>query len=139
MNKEKLIQSLKQIRSLVEDSLLELSAIHKTDISEKKIQQSKCFSGEIDFDMNERAFIKKYGKGMSGPKKFVLILAYLVKGKVGQEKSLSEIENHWNKMTSLVGGKFNRFYSARAKENNWVDSKKTGFYQLTSDWKKIFQ
>lgn len=138
MDKEKLIQNLTQIQSLIEDSLLELSATHKTDVGERKVQRSKAFSVEVDFNMNERAFIKKYGKGMSGPRKFVLILAYLVKGKVGQEKSLSEIENHWNKMTSLVRGKFNRFYSARAKENNWVDSKKTGFYQLTSDWKKIF-
>jgi len=145
MNKEKLIQSLKQIRSLVEDSLLELSAIHKTDISEKKIQQSKYFSGEIDFDMNERAFIKKYGKGMSGPKKFVLILAYLVKGEVGKEKSIKEIRKHWSKMTSLLKnrrgekGEFNTYYSTTAKDNNWVDSKKYGFWFLTEDWKKIFK
>ena len=89
--------------------------------------------------MGERAFIKKHSKSISGPKKFVLILAYLVKGEIGKEKSLEEIKRHWNKMTSLLKGKFNPFYSVTAKDNSWVDSKKYAFYFLTSDWKEIFR
>jgi len=54
-------------------------------------------------------------------------------------KSLEEIKRHWNKMTSLLKGKFNPFYSVTAKDNSWVDSKKYAFYFLTSDWKEIFR
>ena len=139
MNKEKLIQNLEQIKRLIEKCLLGFSGKVKSEIMEEAIEQSTSLLREVDFNMNERAFIKKYSKGMSGSKKFVLVLAYIVKDKVGLEKSLNEIKGQWNKMTSLLKGKFNRYYSATAKENNWVDSKKTGFYHLTLNWKDIFQ
>ena len=42
---------------------------------------------EITFSLNERAFMKKYTKEMSGSQKFTLLLARLVEGKVGQEIS----------------------------------------------------
>ena len=139
MNKDKLIQNLEQIKKLTEECLLGFSSKVKPETVGGTIEQSTFLLREVDFDINERAFIKKYSKGMSGPKKFVLILVYLVKGKIGLEKSLNEIKKQWNRMTSLLKGKFNRYYSSTAKENNWVDSKKTGFYHLTLNWKDIFQ
>jgi len=144
MDKEKLIQNLEQIKKLTEECLSGFSAIIKSEIVEDKIKQSISLSGEVDFDMNERAFIKKYSKRMNGPKKFVLILAYLVKGKIEEEKPVVEIRKHWNRMTALFkarkgeSGKFNTYYSTTAKDNNWVDSKKYGFWHLTSNWAEIF-
>jgi hypothetical protein len=138
MNREIFIQKLEQIKNLTEECLSEISSKPELKTKRKNTERSISSLVNIDFDMNERAFIKKYSQGMGGPKKFVLVLAYLVKGKVGLEKTLTEIEKRWNKMTSLLKGKFNRYYSARAKENNWVDSRKSGFYFLTKNWKEIF-
>lgn len=144
MDKEKLVQNLEQIKKLTEECLLVLLGKAKSEIVEDKIKQPISLSGEVDFDMNERAFIKKYSKGLSGPRKFVLILAYLVKGKIGEEKPIVEIKKHWNKMTALFKtrrgetGKFNTYYSTTAKDNNWVDSKKYGFWHLISNWTEIF-
>lgn len=106
--------------------------------SKTKNSQPEAEFSKIDFDMSKRAFIKKYGKRLSGPKKFVLMLSCLVKGKVGGEISMEEIKKHWDKMTSLFGGKFNTYYSTTAKDNNWADSKKHGTWFLTKDWQNIF-
>ena len=86
-------------------------------------------------------FIKEHVKGMSGPKKFVLLLSWLVKGALKTEVSLSDIQVQWNKMTrkSLLGMEFNRFFPAQARENNWVESKKKGSYNLRPSWKDIFK
>jgi len=97
----------------------------------------------LNFDMNIRAFIHKFSSGMSGPKKFVLLLAFLVKGEIGKEESLKNIEKNWAKLTSLLRnrkdekGEFNRFYPGTAKVSNWVTSKKQGYYCLTPNWKEI--
>lgn len=94
----------------------------------------------IDFTLNERTFIKRYSPDKSsGPKKFTLLLAYLVKGEVDKNIKLSEVKKHWNKMKakSLLGGEFNMFYPNKAKENGWVDSKEYGSYNLTDEWENI--
>ena|SRR2546428_116420 len=95
-------------------------------------------SQELDFDMPMRAFVKTHGQKLSGPKKFVLLAAYLAKGQEGKEVQLKEIERHWNRTTSLMGGRFNRFYSNIAKENGWVNTRKAGIYILRQSWKAIF-
>ncbi len=94
----------------------------------------------VDFSTPLRAFIKRYSGGMSGAKKFTLVLAYLAKGDLEKEILLTDIEKHWNRMTSktLLGMKFNRFYTAQAKENDWVDVAKQGSYHLRPNWKSIF-
>jgi len=141
MNKERIIQKLRHIKAFTEECITELSSkeILKKIPIRKLLKVQPIIPVKINFDMGERAFIKKHSKSISGPKKFVLILAYLVKGEIGKEKSLEEIKRHWNKMTSLLKGKFNPFYSVTAKDNSWVDSKKYAFYFLTSDWKEIFR
>jgi len=99
MDREKIIQKLHQIKILIEECIGELSPkkILKKISSEKLSEIKPVIPTKINFSMNKRAFIKKYSKGMSGPKKFVLILAYLVKGEIGKEKSLDEIKKHWKK------------------------------------------
>ena len=96
---------------------------------------------EFDFTSSDRGFVKRHGRGMSGPKKFVLLLAYLARGEVGKEIALGEIQKRWNKMTasSLLGGKFNSFYSNAAKDNDWVETKKAGVYALRPQWKEAIR
>ena len=95
---------------------------------------------QVDLNIPIRPFIKKHAKGMSGPKKFTLLLAKLAKGDLKAEIALSEIERNWNKMrsTSLMGMNFNRFYPIQAKNNDWVDSARKGFYKLRPSWRQIF-
>lgn len=90
----------------------------------------------LSFDHNPRAFMKKYGRGASGPQKFTLLLARLTKGNTTRETALGELEKHWNSMKSLMDGPFNRAHPVRAKDNGWVDSPKRGVYVLTSSWKE---
>jgi hypothetical protein len=93
-------------------------------------------SVEINFSLNERAFVKRYTAGKSGPKKFTLLLAYLAKGKVGENISLSDIKKHWNKMKSILG-EFNMFYPNDAKTRGWVDVDGHGIYKLTEEWEQV--
>lgn len=97
-------------------------------------------AAHVDFSSNIRAFVKQYAGGMSGPQKFALLLAYLTKGDSSKRISLEEIQRHWNKMTAkgLLGGKFNRFYSATARERDWVSTEKSGLYYLRPSWREIF-
>jgi hypothetical protein len=98
-------------------------------------------SVKLDFTKSERAFVKVHARGLSGPKKFVLLLAHLAKGGIGKEVSLNEVQKRWNKMTAgtLLGCKFNTFYSNTAKDNGWVDTKEKGIYVLTSSWKEVLE
>ena len=96
-------------------------------------------SAKLDFGKSERAFIKAYAKGLSGTRKFVLLIAYTAKGQVGKEVELNDVSKRWNKMTALLGGKFNRFFSNTAKDDGWVDTRKKGIYVLTSSWKEALE
>lgn len=116
------------------------SAVFGVKSSSKQIKKTIVSPAKIDFDIPIRAFIKKYAKGMSGPKKFTLLLSWFVKGDLKKEMSLKELEKNWNKMTakSLLRGKFNRFYPAEARANDWVDLRIKGFYNLRPSWSDIF-
>jgi len=83
--------------------------------------------------------MKSCAKGLSGPKKFALLLSWLTKGDLKKEVELKEIEGHWNRMTSLLEMKFNRFFPAQAKDNDWVQSKKKGLYNLRPAWRDILK
>ncbi|MFA6918899.1 MAG: hypothetical protein WC244_02160 [Patescibacteria group bacterium] len=93
----------------------------------------------IDFSINERAFVKRYAISKSGPKKFTLLLAYFAKGEVNKNIKLSEIKEYWEKKMSAKNmlGKFNMFYPNDAKNRGWVDSKEHGKYNLTNEWKNV--
>jgi len=94
-------------------------------------------NASMDFSLPERAFFKRYAGSLSGSKKFVLLVAYLAKGKSGSAVSLSDVTKHWNKMTSLLG-EFNMAFTNRARESGWVDTTKTGVYVLHGLWKEAF-
>lgn len=93
-------------------------------------------SAQLDFDLPDRAFVKQYARGLSGPKKFVLLLAFMTRGSTGKDVQLSEVEKLWNRMTSpsLLGYRFNRFYPITAREHGWVSLKKKGVYTLRNTW-----
>jgi uncharacterized protein YkuJ len=114
-------------------------AVFGSDTKEKRVSaKTSDVKTDIDFSINERAFVKRYTTDKSGPKKFTLLLAYLAKGEIDKNIELSEIKKHWGKMTSkALLGKFNMFYPNDAKTRGWIDSKEYGNYNLTNEWKTI--
>lgn len=109
------------------------SRVGKNIMTPKKITNS-----DIDFSLNERAFVKRYTIDKSGPKRFTLLLAYFSKGEVNKNIELSEIKKHWNKMAAkTLLGKFNMFYPNDAKTRGWINSKEYGSYNLTNEWKNV--
>lgn len=93
---------------------------------------------KLDYSVNIRAFVKRFVAGKSGPKKFVLLLAYLAKEDVKKNIALSDVRKEWNKMSAKnLLGKFNRFYPNEAKTQGWVDPVEYGTYRLAEGWKKI--
>ena len=125
-------QDIKQLIARVEK--LE-QVVFGNSAPKKKVKIAKGV-GESDFSLNKKAFVKRYAAGKSGPKRFTLLLAYIVKGEIGKTTQLNEIKKHWNKMSAKdLLGKFNAFYSNKAQEKGWIDSKKYGTYCLTKEWK----
>ena len=96
----------------------------------KKSQQMT----QLDFSLPVRPFIKRYARGASGPRKFAILVARLAKGDAKAEVAFKDIEKQWNKMTQLMGGRFNSAHASRARDNGWVDSPKHGVYKLLGDW-----
>ncbi len=130
MANENLTEIIKRIEKLEE-------AVFGDEKNKKKLPP-KISSHDIDFSINERPFVKRYAVDKSGPKKFTLLLAYLVKGEVDKSFELSDIKNRWNKMSAKnMLGKFNMFYPNDAKNRGWVDSKEYGKYNLTNEWENV--
>lgn len=138
----KLAAKLRTVQSSVSDCI-DLA----TQLQSARHKPSKCARHTqhrvttVDFGLNQRAFLKRHARKLSGgPKKFVAVLACLAKGDTSKDVPLNDIVQLWNKSSSksLLGMKFNRFFSTTARENGWVDSRKRGFYRLESSWKGIF-
>lgn len=140
MDRDKLISSLQQITILAEECLKHLgNSANPRQLAKKSSSGTRPASSvSIDFDKPLRPFIKQHAGGLSGPKKFVLLLSRLVKGDLKKEVALEVVQGQWNKMKakSLLGLTFNRFYPAQAKENDWVETNKQGFYNLRPNWKQ---
>lgn len=142
-----LLELVKQARDLLDQALTlaKASALDgrsaRTSNPKTSTANTKAKEPRVDFTIPMRAFVKKYGPGMSGAKKFALLVAYLSHGDQTKRVALSEIEKAWNSMTAsnLLGMKFNRLYSVRARESNWVTTEKTGLYYLRPAWKEIFE
>lgn len=139
-----LLARLYQARALVDDCIADIQGQPRRRLARTPSHASQAKSApaprDLDFEANERAFVKAHARGLSGPKKFVLLLAHLTKGKLGVDVELKNIEKHWNRMTApnLLDGKFNRFYTNSAKESGWVNTKKQGMYSLRPQWRDIF-
>lgn len=89
---------------------------------------------DMDFSLPVRPFMRLHAKSLGGPGKFTVLLAWLTKGKAGEQKSLKDIKKAWNHMTEPMGGPFNPAHTTRAKDNGWVDAPKPGFYVLRAGW-----
>jgi len=101
---------------------------------------AKTKSSKLDFSINIRAFVKKFVADKSGPKKFVLLLAYLTKGEIGKNVALGDVRKEWDKMSGKkLLGKFNRFYPNEAKTQGWIDSKEYGIYCLADTWQESYE
>jgi hypothetical protein len=141
--REDLVRRLTRIRELLDESIV-FAAAGKTKRRTASRQPAPVAREQgrrdIDLSMPIRAFVKRFAGGLSGPKKFTLLLAHLAKGDVSKNVSLELIEKNWNKMTAknLLGMKFNRFYSNTAKDHDWVNTDKPGLYHLRPSWKAIF-
>lgn len=142
-DRSKLAEMLGQIKLLVEQCITLIGDETSTRLASKGElrRPSKSTPKALDFHLPERAFVRAYARHLSGPKKFVLLLAYLAKGKISVDVRLRDVEKHWNRMTSpsLLAGKFNRFYSNTARERGWVDTKKAGIYVLRPTWAEVLK
>lgn len=95
-------------------------------------------SRQIDLKLALRPFMKRYRGNLNGSR-FVLLVAHLTQEDLTASVSLKEVSRQWNKMKPLMGGAFNAAYSARAREDGWVDTPKVGMYSVCARWKEIFQ
>ena len=136
MTNANLTATLRQIKILVDDALRgsELQ-IPPEPHKHKPPSSTISHASEIDFSKPIRPFMKVYSSGLSGPKKFVLLLARLSGGEITKEVNLSEIQEAWNRMTVILQMEFNRFFPSQAKDRDWVESKKKGLYNLRPDWR----
>jgi hypothetical protein len=91
-----------------------------------------------DFTLPLRAFVITCGgRKMTGPAKFVLVVAGLTKGDTKVAVGTETIKKAWSKMTEPLGGTFNAAYPTRAKDKAWVESPKKGSYKLRETWTSI--
>ena len=117
----------------------ELVRVSKTASASKAVAKTHVAprpTTKLSFSLNSRAFMNKYAKGVSGSRKFTLLLAHLVQGKTGQEIAGEQIASTWNKMKSVLGGAYNTAHATRAKGEGWINSPKWGHYVLPSTWKE---
>lgn len=141
-NIEEVARKLQQIRMMADECLSQLDVHLRSTLESKgssRQQKNVRATNKMDFSKPVRPFIKQYSKGMSGSKKFTLLLARLAGGEPTKEVALEEIATHWNKMSALMESDFNRFFSSEAKDNDWVESQKRGFYNLRPEWKSILE
>lgn len=137
-NNQQLIAQLQKIRELLD---LVIDLVGSDKVAAKAIARPKKISAQtatLDFDLPERAFFNRYAQSLSGPEKFALVVAYLAKGDESKEIPMRDIEDRWDKMTSLLG-MFNRAHPTRAKDRDLVNSSKKGSYHLRPNWREIIE
>ena len=135
-----LIQRIESARDLLNVALSILSKGQDGATSSRKSAPARTVRGEagqLSFAPNPRAFMKKHGRGLSGSKKFTLLLARFVKGKVGEQASVDKLVSEWNRMKGVMDGAYNPAHATRAKEQGWIDSPKKGVYVLSESWKEV--
>lgn len=103
--------------------------------SAKENPKPAAASRRFDFTLPLRAFVTTHGaRKLSGPQKFVLLVAALAKGDTTVPIDNSRVQREWNRMTEPMGGKFNAAYPTRAQDKGWVESPKRGAYKLRASW-----
>jgi len=130
----------------IDDILNRLDKLEKAVFEKKKTTRAKTpgndtrnNSPELDFTLNERAFVNRFVADQSGPARFTILLAYMVNGNVNNKIALAKIKKTWNNMSGKRHlGKFNMFYPNEAKNRGWADSPERGYYTLTKEWKQSY-
>lgn len=137
-NNSEIVTKLKEIARIIDECIPLLSSDQAQVKTETQKKSPKSHSS-VDFSIPIRPFVKKYSTGMSGPKKFTLLVAYLTNADPKKTVPLEEVKNQWNKMSSkgLLGMKFNLFYSSSSRENDWVHTPSTATYSVRPSWKDI--
>jgi hypothetical protein len=136
------IQRIEQARKLLDDALFLLQKAKGDSgarIKGAATPKRSVSTSSLSFSLNQRAFMKKHARLLSGSKKFTLLLAHSVKGKVGEVVSVEKLVSEWNRMKGVLGGAFNPAHATRAKENGWIDSPKKGAYALSTSWKEVLK
>lgn len=130
--------SLKELQIRIEN-LEKVVYSKKTTKTVYRDDRGTDIRSDVDLTVPLRPFVKRYARGLTGPRKFVLLLAHLSGGDPKVSVSSEEVMRQWSKMTAknLLGVKFNPAYPSRARVDDWVDTKKNGFYHLRPSWKEI--
>ena len=89
----------------------------------------------LDYSLNLRAFMKKYGAGASRPQKFTLLAARLAEGDLGADVEGKLLTAEWNRMKQIMGGRYNGAYATRSKDKGWIDSSSRGHFKLGVNWR----
>lgn len=143
MSNKEISQRLAEARAIIDECIAVLSngkISKKGKSSAKSVDTKSTRPTKLNFELNEKNFIKTYAKGLSGPKKFTLLIAHITKGKTGVDVEIGTISSKWNKMKAknLLGYAFNSKYPTEAVTQGWVDSKKYGSYHLRQEWMSVF-
>jgi hypothetical protein len=142
MNTTELEKQLQIIKKAAEQALSLLGVEEKASDTQVRLVTEVAMDAseiEVDFSMQPRAFFKKYARGFSGTKVFVLMVAYFMNQRNSNMAALSDIQKEWSKMKGIIKYRFASSYAVRAKESDWVDSPKNSFYSLRPRWKDIFK
>jgi hypothetical protein len=108
----------------------------KQETPPKLLSGSSLSASSPDFTVPLRPFMKTYAE-LSGAKKFTLLVAWLAKGDLASEVALASVASQWNTMSGMLKAKFNRKFSADAREADWVATVKDGVYVLRPGWTQI--
>lgn len=100
---------------------------------------NRASSASLDFDLEPRPFMKRYGGGLSGPERLILLVAHFAKGVINSPVARTEVVRQWGKMKALMGGSYNGAYDTRARDTAWLRSPKAGVFELREGWEKVLK
>ncbi len=103
----------------------------------KATSEAAVSDGKLDFSLPVRPFMNDYSDGLSGSKKYALLVAHFAKGEIDVVVDRGEVIDAWNKMTGLLGGKFNGAHESRAKDAGWVYVPEPGKIALLKKWPQV--
>ena len=139
MKNKDLVKKLESVRALIDQCLVDVrgSASTQKTKATSRIKREVVSRGHIDFGIPVRPFMKRYSKGMSGQKKFTLLLARLTQGDLKRQIPLADLRKQWGRIKGILGMEFNTFYSTTAGDNGWVECRRAGLYNLRSTWRHV--
>jgi hypothetical protein len=127
---------LKQVKVLVDECLRSLDNQENHQTEAIPTETPNSVAQEIDFTRPIRPYMKTF-VDLSGSRKFVLLLAWLAKGDPEKQIPLADVQSQWDNMSGMLKIKFNRKFSSEAREADWVDTRKSGLYNLRPNWTKV--